>query len=133
MSIGHGWRRKVALISNTMWRCTEIAILVTRQIACSRLQDSNIQRYKTDADTDAWELTTEKAHSPLPNITRVLFPLDLVFSTSLLSEGLARDTRQIARKTLVKRILNASTNLANYTRNFYNIPEIPLSQQVAQL
>ena len=95
-------------IEHHMWRCKEIAILVTRQIACSRLQDSNVQRYETDANTDGRELRREKAHCPLPNITRVLFSLDLVSSTSLLSEGLARDTRQIARKTLIKRILNAS-------------------------
>ena len=45
VSIGHGWRQKVALISLTVWRYKEIAILVMRQMACSTLQDSNVQQY----------------------------------------------------------------------------------------
>ena len=78
---------------------------------------------KTDAN-NARELRREKAHFPFPHLTRVLFSLDLVFSTSLLSEGLARATRQIARNTPVKRTLQTSQNLANYVRNSYNILKI---------
>ena len=78
---------------------------------------------KTDAN-NARELRREKAPFPFPHITRVLFSLDLVFSTSLLSEGLARATRLIARNTPVKRTLQAPQNLANYVRNSYNILKI---------
>ena len=57
---------------------------------------------KTDAN-NARELRREKVPFPLAHITGVLFFLDLVFSTSLLSGGLARATRQIARKTSGKK------------------------------
>ena len=57
---------------------------------------------KTDTN-NARELRREKAQFPLAHVTGVLFFLDLVFSTSLLSGGLARATRQIARKTSGKK------------------------------
>ena len=85
---------------------------------------------KTDAN-NARELRREKAHFALPHITRVLFSFDLVFSTSLLSEDLARAT--IARNTPVKRTLHTSQNLANCVKNSYNILKIHLSQHLAQL
>ena len=66
---------------------------------------------KTDAN-NARELRREKVQFPLAHITGVLFFLDLVFLTSLLFEGMARATRQIARKTLLKRSLYTSQNLA---------------------
>ena len=87
---------------------------------------------KTDANNTR-ELRREKAHFALPYITRVLFSFDLVFLTSLLSEGLARARRQIGINTPVKRTLHTSSNLVNYVRNTYNILKIRLSQYLAQL
>ena len=84
----------------------------------------------TSETTRARELRREKAHFPLPH---ALFSLELLFSTSLLSEGLTRATRQIARKTAVKRTSHTSENLANYVRNSYNMLEIRLSQHLKQL
>ena len=72
---------------------------------------------KTDAN-NARELRREEAEFPLPQITGVLFSLDLVFSTSLLSEGLARATRQIARKTLVKSTLHTSEKFGQLRKKF---------------
>ena len=75
---------------------------------------------KTDAN-NARELRREKAQFPLAHVTGVLFFLDLVFSTSLLSGGLAR---QIARKTSGKKNFPYLLKFCQLRRNSYNIIEI---------
>ena len=53
------------LISLTIWRCNEIAILVTGQIACSRLKRVMFSDMKTDAN-NALGAEEREGTSPFP-------------------------------------------------------------------